>query len=119
MALEDGSGCNWRDLYPDLVITHNNNCGRNLIFERADLALQAAICGQGLALGRTFICLDEIERGNLVAPFGIKTRMKWGYYLVSRKSIAEWPKFVTFKDWLFDELQKIHKRAKSLEIWYD
>ncbi len=119
MALEDGSSCNWREQFPDLEIPHHEQGGQHLIFDRADLMLQAAISGQGLAIGRTYVCLDEIERGNLVAPFGVTSRLKWGYYLVSRKSINDWPKFISFRGWLQDELQKFQKRSKALNIWYD
>ncbi|MCL6285686.1 LysR family transcriptional regulator [Ruegeria sp. 2012CJ41-6] len=119
MALEDGSGCNWQDQFPELDIQSTNRCGQHLIFDRTDLALQAAISGQGLAIGRTFLCLDEIERGNLVAPFGVTSRLKWGYYLVSRKSISDWPKLMSFKTWLVDELQNLQERAKVLKIWYE
>ncbi|WP_170574539.1 LysR substrate-binding domain-containing protein [Ruegeria atlantica] len=119
MALEDGSGCNWQEQFPSVAVPTEASGGQRLVFDRSDLALQAAVSGQGLAIGRTFLCLDEIESGALVAPFGVTSRLKWGYYLVSRKSLHDWPKFLRFRAWLMDELQKIHEQAKTLKIWYD
>jgi len=42
---------------------------RGISFNRGDLAVQAAIAGQGVALGRTPLVMDDIQHGRLVAPF--------------------------------------------------
>jgi len=42
---------------------------RGISFNRGDLAVQAAIAGQGVALGRTPLVMDDIQHGRLVKPF--------------------------------------------------
>jgi len=42
---------------------------RGISFNRGDLAVQAAIAGQGVALGRTPLVMDDIQQGRLVKPF--------------------------------------------------
>ncbi|NLQ17788.1 transcriptional regulator GcvA [Marinomonas sp. M1K-6] len=42
---------------------------RGISFNRGDLAVQAAIAGQGVALGRTPLVMDDIQQGRLVMPF--------------------------------------------------
>lgn len=42
---------------------------RGISFNRGDLAVQAAIAGQGVALGRTPLVMDDIQHGRLVMPF--------------------------------------------------
>ncbi|ADZ89868.1 transcriptional regulator GcvA [Marinomonas mediterranea] len=45
---------------------------RGISFNRGDLAVQAAIAGQGVALGRTPLVMDDIKEGRLVCPFNEK-----------------------------------------------
>ena len=42
---------------------------RGISFNRGDLAVQAAIAGQGVALGRTPLVMDDIQHGRLMMPF--------------------------------------------------
>jgi LysR family glycine cleavage system transcriptional activator len=42
---------------------------RGISFNRGDLAVQAAIAGQGVALGRTPLVMDDIQQGRLMMPF--------------------------------------------------
>lgn len=42
---------------------------RGISFNRGDLAVQAAVAGQGVALGRTPLVMDDIQQGRLVQPF--------------------------------------------------
>ncbi|WP_137169107.1 transcriptional regulator GcvA [Marinomonas sp. FW-1] len=42
---------------------------RGISFNRGDLAVQAAVAGQGVALGRTPLVMDDIQQGRLMRPF--------------------------------------------------
>ncbi|CUB05627.1 LysR substrate-binding domain-containing protein [Marinomonas fungiae] len=42
---------------------------RAISFNRGDLAVQAALSGQGVALGRTPLVMDDIREGRLLKPF--------------------------------------------------
>ncbi|MBJ7552591.1 LysR substrate-binding domain-containing protein [Marinomonas ostreistagni] len=42
---------------------------RAMSFNRGDLAVQAALSGQGVALGRTPLVMDDIREGRLLKPF--------------------------------------------------
>ncbi|MCB5161552.1 transcriptional regulator GcvA [Marinomonas algarum] len=42
---------------------------RGISFNRGDLAVQAAAAGQGVALGRTPLVMDDIQQGRLMRPF--------------------------------------------------
>ncbi len=119
MAQEDGSGCNWADFISELGLKHPSRSHPQLMFGRADLAHQAAISGQGLAIGRTFISIDDVIKGHLTVPFDSAVRMKWSYYLVSRVSVSDWPKVIRFKAWLRQELRDSQEQAKRLKLWTD
>lgn len=42
---------------------------RAMTFNRGDLAVQAALSGQGVALGRTPLVMDDLREGRLLKPF--------------------------------------------------
>lgn len=52
-------------------------------FNLSQLAIAAALAGQGIAMGRAALVLDELESGRLVAPFGLPVRSRASYHFVS------------------------------------
>src|SRR5262249_39757378 len=57
--------------------------GPGLRFSLADLALQAAINGFGVVLGRTTLAHDDIQSRRLVAPFALELPAKFSYFVVN------------------------------------
>lgn len=79
---------------------------RGLRFSEANMVIQAAIAGQGVALSRRVIAMDDIEAGLLVIPFGPAQPTRWVYSLVGLPDEAERPKVRLFRDWLLEEAAK-------------
>ncbi len=52
-------------------------------FNLSQLAVGAALAGQGIAIGRAALVLDDLAAGRLVAPFGRPVRSRASYYFVS------------------------------------
>ena len=71
-----------------------------LTFDLSLMALQAAIDGLGVALGRTPFVEADIAAGRLVVPFDIKLPAEAGFYVVAPQETAETPKIALFRDWL-------------------
>lgn len=69
-------------------------------FDRADLALQAAERGIGVAMGRKSFIADQFDDERLVAPFAMSVLSPLSYYIVCRKELAQSPRIVAFADWL-------------------
>ena len=71
-------------------------------FTSSNLAIEAAIAGQGIALSNSALVDDDIERGALVRPFADKfsTQLKLAYYLVYPIGCELDPKIVAFRDWI-------------------
>lgn len=68
------------------------------------LALQAAIAGQGYALGDTVTAADAMLAGTLIKPFA--PRLKAGsYFLVSAPHATPTPAARAFRNWLEAELR--------------
>ena len=73
-------------------------------FSLWDLAFQAAISGQGVALGRSTLVGDYLKSGRLVKPFDVTSHSRFGYYLVCLPERANEPKIAALREWLKDEI---------------
>jgi LysR family glycine cleavage system transcriptional activator len=70
------------------------------VFDQSFMALQAAMEGLGVALGRSHLVEADIAAGRLVAPFDIVIPQDAGYYVVAPEETADRPKIRIFRDWL-------------------
>jgi LysR family transcriptional regulator, glycine cleavage system transcriptional activator len=73
---------------------------RGLTFDQGFMAVQAAVEGLGVALGRTRLVEADLAAGRLVAPFDIALPQGAGYYVVSPVATAESAKVALFRRWL-------------------
>ncbi|MGP6426743.1 transcriptional regulator GcvA [Pseudomonas pharyngis] len=80
--------------------------GPRLTFDLAMMAVQAAIDGQGVCIGRSTYVDDDLRAGRLVAPFDLRLKSASGFYLVTPHDQAESKKIVAFRGWLSQVLAK-------------
>jgi LysR family glycine cleavage system transcriptional activator len=73
------------------------------VLNRAAMAIDAAINGQGIALARTTLAAFDLINGRLVRPFAESLRLSKCYWILCPKATAALPKIVTFRDWLLAE----------------
>jgi len=78
---------------------------RGPVFNDSELALQAAIQGQGAVLARGSLAVAKLERGDLVAPFTQRIPSPQTCYLVYPPQNANKPSVQLFRDWLVAELR--------------
>ena len=69
-------------------------------FSHANIALQAAIAGQGVTLGSESVASDEVAAGRLVRPFDLRLPVNFAYYLVFPEATAGVPKVAAFRSWM-------------------
>ena len=74
--------------------------GPRMTFDLAMMAVQAAVDGQGVCIGRSTYVEDDLRAGRLVAPFGLRLKDELGFYLVTPDETAESKKIVAFRAWL-------------------
>ena len=72
-------------------------------FSHSSMALEAAIGGQGVVLGRSSLTVDDLAAGRLVQPFGPTMTSTFVYTIVSPREIADQPKVRLFREWLLEE----------------
>ncbi|MBA3477065.1 MAG: hypothetical protein H0T52_01495 [Lautropia sp.] len=78
----------------------------SLRFDQYDQLIQAAIEGQGVALGIGALVKRHLQRGRLVAPFEQKSSSPRGYYLVVAPHAAERSEVSAFGAWLMRAARK-------------
>jgi LysR family transcriptional regulator, glycine cleavage system transcriptional activator len=73
---------------------------RGLSFDQSFMAIQAAVEGLGIALGRTRFVEADIAAGRLVVPFDVVLPADAGFYIVAPEATADSPRIALFRDWL-------------------
>lgn len=69
-------------------------------FDDSGVMLRAALAGQGVALGRHWLALDEVRAGRLVAPFERSLRDDFSYWLVWPAGRTLLAPAARLRDWL-------------------
>jgi LysR family transcriptional regulator, glycine cleavage system transcriptional activator len=79
-----------------------------LHFGQTALTIQAAINGQGVALGDSTLVADDIAAGRLVRPFdlALKAPSSFTYYVITRTETSDAPMVNAFRDWCLAEAQQ-------------
>ncbi len=70
------------------------------MFDDGTLLLRTALQGDGVALGRQWLAVDEIRAGRLVAPFDLAIRDDFSYWLVWPTGRGIHPEAAQFREWL-------------------
>jgi LysR family glycine cleavage system transcriptional activator len=76
---------------------------RGPIFSSSNLAVQAAVQGEGVVLGRTALIADDLAAGRLVRPFALSLPAELAYYVVYPPRAITRAKVKAFRDWLLAE----------------
>ncbi len=87
----------------DLAGVEGIDATRGPSFNLLNLAVEATIAGEGVALGRSAVVADALADGRLVQPFDLVMPSENAYYVVCPKEFAHRPKLVAFRDWLLAE----------------
>ncbi|MBT2338436.1 MULTISPECIES: transcriptional regulator GcvA [Pseudomonas] len=83
--------------------------GTRLTFDLAMMAVQAAVDGLGVCIGRTTYVDDDLKTGRLVAPFDLKLKSDLGFYLVSPHATADEQKVQAFRGWLLEQVKSSNR----------
>ncbi|HWW06815.1 transcriptional regulator GcvA [Collimonas sp.] len=89
----------WLELVDASAVDARKGAG----FTDSGLALQAAIDGHGVLLGRLFLAADDLAAGRLVTPYKQRLKNDYAYWLVCPKASAQNPRIMAFRSWLLTE----------------
>jgi LysR family glycine cleavage system transcriptional activator len=78
---------------------------RGPTFLSSDHAIQAAVRGEGIVLGRSALVADDLAAGRLVRPFELSLPAGFAYYVVYPPRALHRPNVKAFRDWLMAEIR--------------
>jgi LysR family glycine cleavage system transcriptional activator len=113
MARRDESSNDWESWLAFAGVT-GADPHRGPAFSHSSMVLTAAIDGQGVALGRLSLAVDDLAAGRLVCPFGPVMEAPIAYYAVSPHAVAERPMVGLFREWLLREAAATEERRVTL-----
>ncbi|MEM9900995.1 MAG: transcriptional regulator GcvA [Pseudomonadota bacterium] len=74
-------------------------------FSQADHALDAALAGSGVVLGRSSLAAQDLAEGRLIAPFDVGLTTEARYRIVFPEGSEARPQVAAFRDWLVAEAE--------------
>jgi LysR family glycine cleavage system transcriptional activator len=80
------------------------NPGGGVKFDSATYAVEAAVHGEGVLLGRSALVSADLAAGRLVRPFDLALKSRSKYYVVYPEGALRHRKVKAFRDWLFSEM---------------
>jgi LysR family glycine cleavage system transcriptional activator len=94
----------WRSWLLHVGYRDSFETDRGLQLNDSAMAIQTAISGNGVALGRTTLVERDLAEGRLVKPFDHVQSCELAYYLVYRKEREQHAPVLAFKEWLLEEV---------------
>jgi DNA-binding transcriptional LysR family regulator len=76
-----------------------------LAYDQHDQVIQAAMHGQGVALGRMTLASHLLQEKQLVTLFGERQRLARGYHAIYAPGAQELPQARAFVEWLKEEIR--------------
>jgi len=73
-------------------------------YSSGDHAIQAAVTGAGVVLGRQSLAGDDLAAGRLVMPFELCLPVKPAYYLLLPPAMQRPDRVAAFRDWVLAEM---------------
>ena len=75
-------------------------------FSDGALVIQAAVRGEGVALGSKALALEHLAAGTLVRPFTLSLVTDFAYFVVCAKARVDEPDIAAFRNWLLAEARR-------------
>lgn len=85
-------------------------------FSQADHAVDAALSGAGVVLGRRAMVVKHLAEGQLVAPFPLALETKAHFRFLCQKGAENRPQIAAFRHWMLSEIDKTSHVSQNLTI---
>lgn len=89
---------------------------RGAHFSNADHAIDAAVAGVGVVLGRRPMIIKDVLEGRLVMPFKLAIETDARFRFLCVQGTETLPKISAFKDWFLAEIEKTAHISDGLNI---
>jgi LysR family glycine cleavage system transcriptional activator len=105
LVSREEEGPNWRNWLKHAGVT-GIDAEKGPAYNDTAMALQAAVAGQGVALARQSLVIDDLKTGLLICPFGPEMPTRFSWYFVCAPLSTEQPKVQAFLRWLQNEIAR-------------
>ena len=106
--------CDWQMWFRAVGIDFNPTHG--VRFSQADHAVDAALAGAGIVLGRRALVIKDLSEGRLVAPFKTAISTKAHFRFLCPEGAENRPQVKAFRDWILQEIEKLSNFNATLNI---
>jgi LysR family glycine cleavage system transcriptional activator len=104
--------CDWPTWFRAVGMDFNPEHGPR--FSQADHAVDAAISGAGVVLGRRAMVVRALQAGTLVAPYKTALLSQARFRFLCQKGTEDRPQIKAFREWMLRELEKTAPVSDSL-----
>jgi LysR family transcriptional regulator, glycine cleavage system transcriptional activator len=108
--LHDGNTNDWRR-WLKFAGVKGVNLNSGPVFSHTAMVQQAAIYGQGIAMGHSVLSKADVLAGRLVQPFELMMESDFSYDIVCPLESAQRPKIKAFTEWLLETV-----RSESVDL---
>ena len=85
-------------------------------FSQADHAVDAALSGAAVTLGRRTLVSKDLENGRLVAPYKVALSSKARFRILCPEGSENRPNIKAFRDWLIEQTAELACHDKKFDI---
>lgn len=105
---------NWKTWFRAMDVNVTPNLGPR--FSQADHAIDAALAGVGVALGRRALVIKDLADGRLVAPYPMALPTGARFRFLCPEGSETRPQVLAFRTWILQEIEKTAHIAKSMTL---
>jgi len=85
-------------------------------FSQADHAMDAALAGIGVALGRRALVIKDLAEGRLIAPYGAVLNTGARFRFLCQEGAETRPQIAAFQTWILREIDKTAHIADAMQM---
>ncbi|WP_299958326.1 transcriptional regulator GcvA [uncultured Roseobacter sp.] len=106
--------CDWKAWFGEMGIDFDPTHGPH--FSQADHAVDAALAGVGVVLGRRALVVKDIDEGRLVTPYGVALSTGARFRFLCPNGTENRPQVKAFREWMLREISKTTYITDSLRV---
>ena len=113
MLLHDRSTVEWQEFIRGCPTTVDIDLSSGPVFSETTLCMEAAVRGQGIAIGDDFLAAMHLSEGRLVMPFDSGFHSKNAYYFIVPNRAPRHPAVPVFRRWLFQSINRLRNEQQG------
>ena len=113
VLLHDRTFVEWQQYFASCGIAADVKRGPGVVFSHTANCLDAAVRGQGVAMGDDVLAGLYLSEGRLVKLFDYSFPSKNAYYFVASYGTEKHPALKAFRDWLFRSIDRVLEESSA------